>query len=99
MNIQQLKEEIQHLCLGRSGTDSAQTVDVLSRLRFALTTTNIFKETTNFQKCFEAICDSVAHFNSYSESDRSLIISSLVGVAAKNNPILLAGIFGYEDKG
>lgn len=98
MNLKELKKEIFELCMHRTELGKEATKDILLRLGYSFATTNIFKESQTVQEHHVKISDSVNYFLKHRDGYVADTLYVLIEAAAKNNPVLLAGLFGFVEK-
>jgi len=98
MTLKELQKELHKICMHRTDLGIEETKDILLRLGYSLSTTNIFKESTAVQRHHAFISDSVDYFLSRPKGTKAETFYLLIETAANNNPSLLAGIFGFNEK-
>ena len=95
----ELQKELHKICMHRTGLGKEEAKDILLRLGYSLSTTNIFKESMAVQRHHAFISDSVDYFLNRPKGSKAETFHFLLETAANNNPILLAGVFGFDAKG
>ena len=98
MTLKELQKELHNICMHRTDLGIEETKDILLRLGYSLSTTNIFKESMAVQRHHAFISDSMNHFLKRPEGTKAETFHFLIETAAKNDPSLLAGIFGFKVK-
>ena len=99
MNLKELLDELHKMCMHRTDLGKEETKDILLRLGYSLSTTNILNESMAVQRHHAFISDTVDYFLNRPKGTKAETFHFLLETAGKNNPGLLAGVFGFVAKG